>query len=67
VNEGSRAGHFAMRVADIDEAARHLQKKGVKFRGPAPRPDGAMQIFVEDPDGHTVELCGNLPRESNWR
>src|ERR1017187_5549615 len=61
VDEGSRAGHFAMCVDDIDAAARQLQGKGVKFRGPAPRPDGARQIFIEDTDGHMVELCGNLP------
>jgi catechol 2,3-dioxygenase-like lactoylglutathione lyase family enzyme len=24
---------------------------------PKPRPDGYMQIFVTDPDGHIVELC----------
>ena len=57
VNEGSRAGHFAMRVPDIQAAAAHLRAKGVKFRGPLDRPDGAQQIFLEDPDGHMVELC----------
>ena len=56
-NEGSRAGHFAMQIGDIQAAARHLQARGVKFRGPIDRPDGAQQIFLEDPDGHVIELC----------
>jgi len=59
VNEGSRAGHFAMLVADIHATAAYLKGRGVTFRGPAPRPDGAMQIFIEDPDGHMVELCSS--------
>ena len=57
VNEGSRAGHFAIRVGDIQAAAGHLKAKGIKFRGPLDRPDGAQQIFLEDPDGHMVEIC----------
>jgi lactoylglutathione lyase len=55
INEGSRAGHFAMRVDDIGEAAKLLKGKGVKFRS-ARRPDGAQQIFFEDPDGHQLEF-----------
>ncbi|HVW22730.1 MAG TPA: VOC family protein [Opitutaceae bacterium] len=57
VDEGSRGGHFAMRVPDIEAAAAHLRARGVRFRGPLRRPDGAGQIFLEDPDGHVVELC----------
>jgi catechol 2,3-dioxygenase-like lactoylglutathione lyase family enzyme len=55
--EGSRGGHFALQVADIAAAARRLEAAGIPFRGPAARPDGAMQVFLQDPDGHTVELC----------
>src|SRR5438270_375493 len=25
--------------------------------GPKPRPDGYLQTFVTDPDGHVIELC----------
>ena len=25
--------------------------------GPKPRPDGYLQVFVTDPDGHVIELC----------
>ena len=57
----SRGDHFAMQVADVDAATRHLTAKGAAFRGPGPRPDGARQIFLQDPDGHVVELCGGLP------
>jgi lactoylglutathione lyase len=57
VTEVSRSGHFAMQVKDIAAAAAHLRERGVVFRGPAPRPDGALQIFLEDPDGHLVEFC----------
>ena len=57
VDDSSRGGHFAMRVPDIQAAASHLKAKGLKFRGPGLRPDGAYQIFLEDPDGHVVELC----------
>jgi catechol 2,3-dioxygenase-like lactoylglutathione lyase family enzyme len=65
VNEGSRAGHFAMQVRDIEATAKYLRGKGVGFRGPAPRPDGALQIFLEDPDGHLVEFCSAVPRLPN--
>lgn len=57
VKEESRTGHFAMRVPDMAAAEQHLRRKGVPFRGPMLRPDGARQIFFEDPDGHLVEFC----------
>jgi catechol 2,3-dioxygenase-like lactoylglutathione lyase family enzyme len=52
----SRNNHFALRVDDLHAWAKHLQEVGVPFRGPKPRPDGALQIFVADPDGHWIEL-----------
>jgi lactoylglutathione lyase len=58
---GERSGHLAMLVSDIDAAAVRLRAAGVTFRGPKPRPDGAMQIFTADPDGNVIELCANLP------
>jgi hypothetical protein len=45
-------------VDDIRAAERRLREKGASFRGPSPRPDGVMQIFIQDADGHTVEICG---------
>lgn len=58
---GQRAGHFALLVSDSDAAAARLRAAGVEFRGPKPRPDGAMQVFTHDPDGNVIELCANLP------
>ena len=56
VEPRSRNNHFALRVDDIRAWAEHLQSVGATFRGPKPRPDGALQIFVADPDGHYLEL-----------
>ena len=54
---GSRSNHFAVMVDSIDAAAEHLRQHGVIFTGPKKRPDGASQIFFDDPDGHTIEFC----------
>ncbi len=56
VEPRSRNNHFALQVDDIRAWEDHLKKSGANFRGPKPRPDGAMQIFVADPDGHYIEL-----------
>ncbi|MFT4032241.1 MAG: VOC family protein [Siphonobacter sp.] len=53
---GSRKNHFAVKVADIDATAAFLRSKGLSFRGPKTRPDGAYQIFLEDPDGYWIEF-----------
>ncbi len=53
--------HHALEVDDISAAQTHLESCGMKFRGPFTRPDGALQIFFQDPDGHTIELTANLP------
>ena len=56
VEPRSRNNHFALMVDDIAEWEAHLRKMNANFSGPKPRPDGAMQIFVADPDGHYIEL-----------
>jgi len=49
--------HFALLTDDTFAAKAELEQKGVTgFKGPAPRPDGAMQLFFEDPDGYRIEL-----------
>ncbi len=54
----SRSQHFAFEVADSRQAAEWLAQQGVAIlSGPKARPDGAVQTFVQDPDGHVVELC----------
>jgi len=58
VISSSRGNHYALRVDDPAGWAARLEEKGVAFRGPKARPDGVMQIFFEDPDGHVIELCG---------
>lgn len=52
-----RERHYAFRVDDIEAAASQLRRLGLDYSGPNPRPDGALQIFLRDPDGHLVELC----------
>ena len=53
----SRGNHYALSVesmADVEERLKDLDRT---FSGPRARPDGAMQIFLSDPDGHVIELC----------
>lgn len=54
----SRTHHFAFVVDDAWVASDHLKSLGYAIvSGPKARPDGAVQVFIEDPDGHVVELC----------
>ena len=57
VCSSNRGNHYAVLIDDMDEWEAHLQKLGVKYRERRTRPDGAFQIYVTDPDGHTIELC----------
>ncbi len=57
----SKEGHFALYVDDLAVVAQRLRAVQVAFYGPGPRPDGAQQIFVADPDGNVIEFCANLP------
>jgi hypothetical protein len=56
VHAHPRGNHFALRVASIQDVAQELRRKKVDFMGPKQRPDGMWQIFVQDPDGHYIEL-----------
>lgn len=54
----SRNHHFAFEVDDAAEAAAALKRMGIPLVDDAKRrPDGAVQVFLADPDGHVVELC----------
>jgi len=54
----SRTHHFAFEVEDAYAAAETLRQKGIPVvSGPKNRPDGMIQVFATDPDGHVVELC----------
>ncbi len=57
VQSHSRGTHFALHVPDVHAAGRELGEKGIAFSGPKTRPDGILQIFLQDPDGHYIELC----------
>ena len=62
VQRGSRTQHLAFLVDDASAVMSHLEKSRIPvLSGPKPRPDGYMQVFVTDPDGHVVELC-SAPR-----
>lgn len=51
--------HLAILVDDFDKWHKHLQSTGVEIKGPQFRPDGARQLYVDDPDGHTIEVTGD--------
>lgn len=54
---GARTQHCAFLVDDAHACARRLQALDVPIvAGPQERPDGAVQVFVCDPDGHVIEL-----------
>lgn len=57
VNSFSRRTHFALEILDPAAAESHLVKHKATFNPPKLRPDGAIQIFVTDPDGYWIELC----------
>jgi catechol 2,3-dioxygenase-like lactoylglutathione lyase family enzyme/uncharacterized protein YunC (DUF1805 family) len=55
---GSRTHHYAFEVDDATAATAWLKECRIPILdGPKLRPDGYMQVFVTDPDGHVVELC----------
>ena len=54
----SRTHHIAFLVDDAAATLPLLKDAGVTILSdPKPRPDGYMQVFVTDPDGHVIELC----------
>ncbi len=48
--------HTAYRIPDMAAAVAHLEKMGIDYDGPRYRPDGPLQLFLNDPDGHVIEL-----------
>lgn len=57
VHSHNRGTHFALVVDSLDEWEKHIDSFEVKRLERMIRPDGAEQTFVQDPDGHWVELC----------
>ena len=56
----ARGHHFAFTVSDCFSEAEKLKNLGIEvLHGPKQRPDGAVQVYFADPDGHIVELVSN--------
>ena len=54
----STSQHTAFEVDDAHATLAFLKERNVAVvDGPKLRPDGYVQIFVTDPDGHVIELC----------
>lgn len=63
VERNTRGHHFAFLVDDAEAAYQHVLAQGLAVVSPPRgRPDGAVQVFVQDPDGHLVELC-SVPKK----
>lgn len=60
-SKAASINHFALRVADIEQAAAELQEKGVAFER-EDTPGGELrQLYLTDPNGVRIEL--NAPGE----
>lgn len=56
-----RGPHIAFRVSDASQASEAIKEHGIEIEyGPRKRPDGAVQFYIRDPDGHLIEIC-DLP------
>jgi len=64
VISNNRGNHFALRVDKLDSWEAHLGKVHAEFRPRKPRPDGAWQVFLRDPDGHVIELFAPPEKET---
>jgi catechol 2,3-dioxygenase-like lactoylglutathione lyase family enzyme len=61
-SQASRNHHFAFEVDDCYAATERLKELELPIvGGPKQRPDGAVQVYVTDPDGHVVELFSLPP------
>ena len=58
----TRGHHYAFLVDDAAAAARRIEALGLTLASaPRSRPDGAIQMYLRDPDDHLVELF-SLPK-----
>ncbi len=51
-----RSNHFALRADNLDEWEKYFRNINQEYEPRRTRPDGALQIYVADPDGHYIEL-----------
>ena len=61
VHSNPRGNHFALLIDDMDAWEAHLKAIDEEYYERRTRPDGAFQIYVTDPDGHSIELCTATP------
>jgi len=59
-----RSNHFALRVDDLGAWEEHLRSVRAEFQPRKQRPDGAWQVFLQDPDGHFIELFTPPPESA---
>ena len=57
VESHPRGGHLALCVDSLDEFEERLDALKATRLERKTRPDGAQQTFLQDPDGHWIELC----------
>ena len=58
----TRALHVAFLVDDATASAEILRTQNVEIiAGPRNRPDGAVQLYILDPDGHQIEITSPPP------
>lgn len=67
VSNGARPGsgavdHLAFSAKDVEGMKRHLNKKGVPFKERIQAGGFLHQIFLDDPNGVTVELNYHTPK-----
>ena len=48
--------HIALRVADVEEARRELEARGVEFHGETRDSSVCLMAFFSDPDGNALML-----------
>jgi predicted enzyme related to lactoylglutathione lyase len=49
--------HHAFQVDNLEETKRSLQEGGYEIKREGVRYDGQAYLFIEDPDGNSVEFC----------
>lgn len=52
---------IAIHADDIAPLAQKLTDAGYKIDGPMPHGDGALHLYVSDPDNHAIEFWGWRP------
>jgi lactoylglutathione lyase len=60
---GAHEAGVTLLVEDVDRVHRDLTARGVPFLGaPQNRPWGQRTAYLQDPEGHLIEIATNLPR-----